>query len=122
MLRMSRSDGLRVWHAARDYADQVTEFCESLPRSAPTGLRGQLSRAANAVPDNIAEGAGRATRGEKLKSFRTARGELEESQSQLRSCRKKALTDDPTYFRLWNRAVAVGKMLASLIAGLERDG
>jgi len=117
---MSRSDGLRVWHAARDYADQICVFCETLPRGVPTGLRGQLMRAANAVPDNIAEGAGRATRGEKLKYFRYARGELEESQSQLKGCRKKGLLDDSTYFRLWNRAVAVGKMLASLIAGLER--
>ena len=119
---MSRSDGLRVWHAAREYADEVIAFCEPLPRSAPRGIRGQLARAANAVPDNIAEGAGRATRGERLKSFRYARGELEESQSQLKACRKKALIDDATYFRLWNRAVTVGKMLASLIAGLERYG
>ena len=117
---MSRSDGLRVWHAARDYADEVTAFCESLPRRAPAGLRGQLARAANAVPDNIAEGAGRATRGEKLKAFRNARGELEESQSQLKACRKKRLIDDTLYFRLWNRAVTIGKMLASLIADLER--
>src|SRR5262245_12926039 len=98
---MSRADGLRVWHAARELAHDVNEVTKSFPRGAPSKLRSQLSSAASSVSRNIAEGVGRGTDGEKAQFFRVARGSLEETQSDLRLARDEGLIDRKTFYRLW---------------------
>jgi four helix bundle protein len=118
---MSRADGLRVWHAAREMAHDVNRVAKSFPRSAPSGLRSQLSSAAYSVCRNIAEGVGRGTNGEKVQFFRLARGSLEEAQSDLRLSADEGLIDRKTFYRLWNRTVVINRMLTALIVKMERS-
>src|SRR5690349_17938164 len=84
--RMESDDPLRVLEAARLYGDQCVKIAHDLPRRAPGGLRGQLAKAAQAVSDLLAEGLGRRTVAEKLRYYDMSKGELEESQNQLRRC------------------------------------
>jgi four helix bundle protein len=117
---MGRAHGLRVWYAAREYVDDVNATVAKLPRASPAGLRGQLVTSARSVSNCIAEGAGRGVRGEKLHYFRIARGSVEESQDQLRELVNGKLLGRRDFYRLWNRAAAIDRMLAVLIDGLER--
>ena len=117
---MSRSEGLRVWHAAMELAQMIADVARRLPRGAPTKLRGQLESASNAIPALIAEGIGRGTPKEKVHYFRTSRGSVEETQTHLRRCLDLQLIDQRTFYRPWHRAVVVLRMLTQLIARIER--
>ena len=109
---MCRSHALRVWHAARDAADLVIAIVADLPRSPATGLRAQLVRSARSVSNNIAEGAGRGSTGEKLHFFRLARGSVEETQDHIRELVNSKHIDKRTFFKLWNRYAVIDRMLA----------
>jgi hypothetical protein len=50
-----------------------------------------------------------------------ANGSLEESQNSLRECINTRLIDRKTPYRSWNLSIAIGRMLAALIARLQRD-
>lgn len=56
-----RFEGFDIWHKARAYASLVHCAMAAFPRHEDYGLRAQMSRAANSIVLNIAEGAGRAT-------------------------------------------------------------
>jgi four helix bundle protein len=67
---------LRVWQAAMDLATSVYTETVSMPERERYGLTSQLRRATVSVAANIAEGYGRATRGEYLQFLGTANGSL----------------------------------------------
>ena len=48
---------LEVWQKALDYADRIHEVADVLPSHEKYGLRSQITRAANSVALNIAEGS-----------------------------------------------------------------
>ena len=78
-------------------------------------LADQLRRSAQSIPQNIAEGCGRTTRGDKAKHYTIARGSAMESASHLDVMRVDELIDADLYARgieLLERIVA---MLTKLI-------
>ncbi len=66
-----------------ELAEMMYGFVETLPESERFGLRSQLRRAAVSIPSNIAEGYGRGTPAEFLRSLRVARGSVAEVSTQL---------------------------------------
>jgi four helix bundle protein len=114
---MSKTNGLRALDAAQLLAVEVLAAVENFPTRDPANLRRQLSESANSVAANIAEGVGRATRGERLNRLRLARGSLEETQSHLKVSWKGRYLDTKTFYRLWNLTLVLSRMLAKLIAG-----
>jgi four helix bundle protein len=48
---------LEIYQLALDYIDLIYAVCEKLPRSEDFGLRSQITRAANSIALNIAEGS-----------------------------------------------------------------
>src|SRR5262249_6357519 len=82
---MGRMHGLRLWHAAREFSEDVLNVAAQLPIRDLAKLRSQLATAAHSVSSNIAEGAGRngSTR-ERAQFLRIARGSLDETQNHLR--------------------------------------
>ncbi len=56
-----RFEGLEIWRTARGYAARVHAEIARFPRHEDYGLRSQMSRAANSIALNIAEGAARTT-------------------------------------------------------------
>ena len=57
-----RFEGLEIWTLAREFSSQIDRVVSTFPKHELYGLRSQMSRAANAVPLLIAEGAGLSTR------------------------------------------------------------
>ncbi|PYU09820.1 MAG: four helix bundle protein, partial [Acidobacteria bacterium] len=70
---------LTVWQRAEELALLVFRLTEKYPRSDQYGIVAQVRRSAASVTANIAEGFGRGTTRELLRSLQIARGELEET-------------------------------------------
>ena len=118
---MGRAHGLRVWEAARQFADDMIALMNSL-EDCPAGLKSQAITAARSVSNGISEGAGRGSRGGKVQFIRIARGSIEECQDDLRELINGEYIDKPTFYRFWNRSVLIDRMLGALIDTLERRG
>ena len=116
---MDSNDPLRVLDAARLYGEHCVKIAHDLPRRAPAGLRRQLTKAAQSVSDLLAEGFGRATVAEKIHYCLMSKGELEESQNQLRRCIRLGLIHEKTFYKSWNLAVVINRMEDGLIAHLR---
>jgi four helix bundle protein len=72
-----------VWQQSVDLTELIYRETENFPPREQFGITSQLRRAAVSVISNIAEGQGRATRGEWLQFLGHARGSLYEIESQL---------------------------------------
>ena len=70
---------LEVWRKAHELALLVFRLTEAFPRTDQFGIVSQVRRSCASVPANIAEGFGRGTTKEFLRSLQIARGELEET-------------------------------------------
>ena len=117
---MGKTNGLRALEAAQLLSDGVLAAVKKFPANDPAGIRKQLSESANSVAANIAEGFGRGTKREKTHYLRIARGSLEETQNPLKVSWKAGYLDSKSFYRLWNLAVALGRMLAGLLARESR--
>jgi four helix bundle protein len=70
---------LEVWRKAHELALLVFRITERFPKIDRFGIVSQVRRSCTSVPANIAEGFGRGTTKEFLRSLQIARGELEET-------------------------------------------
>ena len=70
---------LRVWQKAHELTLLVFRLTEKFPKSDLFGIVSQVRRSSSSVAANIAEGFGRGTTKELLRSLQIARGELEET-------------------------------------------
>ena len=74
---------LFVWQKTFDLAFDVYQLTRTFPRDERFGMTAQVRRAAMSISNNIAEGHGRATRGEFLNSLSIARGSANETENCL---------------------------------------
>ena len=118
---MATDDPLRVLDASRLYGEQCAKIAHDLPRRAPAGLRRQLAKAAQSVSDLLAEGFGRGTVTEKIRYCLMSKGELEESQNQLRRCIRLGLVEEKAFYQSWNLSVVINRMEDALIAHLREE-
>ena len=81
--KISSYRSLVVWQKAVDLVTDVYAATSVFPRHELFGLTSQLRRCAVSVPSNIAEGQGRATKGEFIQFLCHARGSLFELETQL---------------------------------------
>ena len=70
---------LKVWQKAHELTLLVFRLTEKFPRVDLFGIVSQVRRSSSSVAANIAEGFGRGTTKELLRSLQIARGELEET-------------------------------------------
>ena len=78
---------LTVWQRARELTLLIFRLTDKYPRSDQFGIVAQVRRSSISVTANIAEGFGRGTTRELLRSLQIARGELEETRCfMLLSC------------------------------------
>ena len=117
--RMDSGNPLRLLEAAQLYGEHCVKIAHELPRRAPAGLRRQLAKAAQSVSDLLAEGLGRGGVADKIRYCEMSKGELEESQNQLRRCMRLGLIDKKAFYKTWNLAVVVSRMEDGLIARLQ---
>ena len=74
---------LKAWQKAFDLCADVYRLTRRFPRSEVYGLTAQMQRAAVSIPSNIAEGFGRRTTADFLRSLYIAYGSVCELQTQV---------------------------------------
>ena len=75
---------LTVWQKAHELALTIFRLTDGFPRSDQFGIVAQVRRSSASVTANIAEGFGRGTTRELLRSLQILRGELEETRYFMR--------------------------------------
>ena len=105
---------LDVYQCAIQFLALANRVRANMPKG-HADLADQLRRAAQSIPQNIAEGAGRASRADKARHYTIARGSAMESAAHLDVMKVDELVDAESYTRgieLLERVVA---MLTKLI-------
>jgi four helix bundle protein len=82
---------LIAWQKSVELVTEIYSITKEFPRDEIYGLTSQLRRSAVSVPSNIAEGQGRATKGEFIQFLGHARGSLFELETQIVIRRKIGL-------------------------------
>lgn len=111
MLSFQRLD---VYQRSIQFLAFASEWVEELPRG-NSDRADQLIRAAEAVPRNIAEGAGRWSRADMSKHYKIARGEAMECAASLDVLKVRHLIGAPRYERGIELLQAVVAMLTKMI-------
>ena len=106
---------LVVWQKAREFAIDVYHATEKAPFKRDYGLTNQIRRAAVSVPSNIAEGDERDTDKDAIRFFYMAKGSLAELRTQLDISLQINYLDEETFNNFEEKAIAIGRMLGSLI-------
>ena len=92
-MRTSYRD-LDVWKVSLLLTAEVYRVTRTLPPDERFGLTAQMRRASVSITCNIAEGYGRATRGEYLNHISMSRGSLNEVETLCEVCRTLELLND----------------------------
>jgi four helix bundle protein len=100
---------LDVYQRSIDFLAFARRLLQRVPKG-HADLVDQLRRAAQSIPQNVAEGAGKTTRPDKAKHYTIARGSAMECAAHLDVMRVEELIDDEHYGRgveLLERVVAM---------------
>jgi four helix bundle protein len=111
---------LVAWQKGIDLCELVYRASAAFPSHEIYGLTSQIRRAAVSVPSNIAEGAGRITRGEYLQSVGYARGSLLEIETQLIVAQRLGYLDAKEIDQLMELTNEIGRVASGLIRALSR--
>jgi four helix bundle protein len=111
---------LLAWQKGIDLCELIYRASADFPRHELYGLTSQIRRAAVSVPSNIAEGAGRITKGEFIQSIGHAHGSLLELETQLIVAQRLGYLDSNRSEDLLETANEVGKLANGLIRSLRR--
>ena len=109
---------LVVWQKAMELVSEVYRATATLPREELYGLTSQLRRSAVSVPSNIAEGQGRATKGEFIQFLCHSRGSLLEVETQLLIAASLGYLETEHSRRLQAKVTEVARMLNGLLTSL----
>jgi four helix bundle protein len=110
---------LRVWQRAHELTLHVCDLTERFPASERFGMVAQLRRSAASVAANIAEGFGRRTTKELLRSLQIARGELEETRYFMILSRDLRRISPADFGRVDAMCDSVGQLINALARSLK---
>jgi four helix bundle protein len=116
--RVKNYKDLIVWQKAIELVIEIYDATSRFPREEIYGLTSQLRRAAVSVPSNIAEGQGRATKGEFIQFLCHARGSLCESDTQIPIARRLGYLAPELEEHLTSLSNEVGRILNGLLTSL----
>jgi four helix bundle protein len=92
-------ENLEVWQRSLEYADKIHEIADALPKHERYNLADQMTRAANSIALNIAEGSTGQTDVEQDRFLRIALRSLLETVASLHLINRRDYLDDPTPLR-----------------------
>jgi four helix bundle protein len=118
-MQAHRYQDLLAWQRAIAFVERIYEVTSKLPQAETFGLKSQMRRSAVSVPSNIAEGQGRATRGEFQQFLGHARGSLYELETQILIASKLGYVSTGERDCLLMEAGELGRILNGLIASLK---
>jgi four helix bundle protein len=111
---------LVVWQRAIETSLAIYKLNASFPDSERFGLTNQLRRASVSVASNIAEGYGRATKGEYVQFLGHARGSNGEVQTQLVIAKALGFGQEKQLILAQGLADEVGRTLVMLMRKLAK--
>ena len=118
MLRSYRD--LDVWKRSLVLVADIYRVTRKLPSDERFGLTVQLRRAAVSITVNIAEGYGRATRGEYLNHVSFARGSVNEIEALCEVCTTLEFLTHADVAAVTDQLTRVRQMLGRLREGLKK--
>ena len=110
---------LIVWQKAFDLAFEVYNLTRTFPPDERFGMTSQIRRSAMSISNNIAEGHGRATRGEFLNALSIARGSTNEVENCLLLSQRLSFANEADVQPLRAQIDEILRMLAKLRAHLR---
>lgn len=111
---------LEVWKRSLLLVTEVYRTTRKLPSDERFGLTSQMRRASVSVACNIAEGYGRATRGEYLNHLSIARGSLYEVEALSEVCQALSLLRTEDLAAVEDHLKHMRRMLRRLIEALGK--
>lgn len=112
---------LKVWQFGMSMVEQVYSLAKRLPDTERFGLISQMTRAAVAVPANIAEGHARGTRRDYAHFVSIARGSLMETETYVLLTVRLGFVEREVIMDLVNLIRRMSKMLTALRNRLVAD-
>ncbi len=109
---------LIAWQKSVDLVAEIYAITREFPRDEIYGLTSQLRRSAVSVPSNIAEGQGRATKGEFIQFLGHARGSLFELETQIVIAEKLGYLAPQIELQVASRITEVARILNGLLTSL----
>ncbi len=117
---MHKLEDLKVWNKAMNVAVETYKLSADFPVEEKYGLISQIRRSAVSIPSNIAEGAGRNSKGEFKQFLGIANGSSFELYTQLKLSYKLNLVSVDKIKPILNEVIEIQKMNYSLIKSLEK--
>ena len=105
---------LKVWQEAVALATQVYQLTAHFPTEEKFGLQSQVRRSCVSVASNIAEGAGRNSKGEFKQFLGIAYGSAYELETQFIIGRNLSFISEENYRKLSEKLETIQKMLYKL--------
>jgi four helix bundle protein len=110
---------LKVWQKAYQLCLEIYKVTKDFPREERYGLTAQIRRAAVSIPSNIAEGYGRRTLGEYIRSLYIAYGSICELETQVLLSNDLTYIKEENFDKLQRNIKEIERMLKALIRSLE---
>jgi four helix bundle protein len=110
---------LLVWQHAIQLTTEIYKLTAKFPEAEKFGLSNQMRRAAVSIASNIAEGFGRATRGEYIQFLGHARGSCSELETQLVIARNLGFGNAPNLESSDALCHDVSRLLSALMNSLR---
>ena len=110
---------LKVWQKAYNLCIEIYKITRTFPKEELYGLTSQIRRAAVSVPSNIAEGYGRKTTPEYLRSLYIAYGSSCELETQILLSGDLGLMKAEALNKIQEDLGEVERMLKALIKAVE---
>lgn len=110
---------LEVWRLSTALADEITALVNQIPGRKASAIGDQLTRSADSIHQNIAEGCGYNNDRQLAKYLRQARGSADEVQDDLETLDRRGFLS-PDHAHLIGDAKLIAKKLSRLIDTIER--
>jgi four helix bundle protein len=120
-MQARRYQDLIAWQRAVTQVKKVYEVTGSFPQKEVFGLTSQMRRSAVSIPSNIAEGQGRATRGEFHQFLGHARGSLYELETQLVIASELEYISEEQCDCLLDGSRELGRILNALMSSVSKQ-
>ncbi|MCX2836656.1 four helix bundle protein [Salinimicrobium sp. MT39] len=117
---MHKLSDLKIWNKAMDVAELTYLLSAKFPSEEKFGLTSQIRRSAISVPSNVAEGAGRSTKGEYKNFLSIANGSSYELLTQLILSHRLNLVPEEDTREVISEVIEIQKMNYALIKSLEK--
>jgi four helix bundle protein len=112
---------LKTWQIAMEFAVKICrELLPTFPADERFGLNSQLSRSAQSIPSNIAEGYGRFYFQEGIRFCYMARGSLEETRNHLVFAWKMGYITETIFKQYEDESKVLSRMINGYISYLKK--